>query len=84
MFGGLSFMVDDAMAVAAGRDGALLVCVDPSRYEDLLQSGGAPAFMGPNRPMGTGWLNVPASQIGDDAELARWITIGIQARHSRN
>lgn len=83
MFGGLSFMVDDAMAVVAGRDGALLVRVDPSQYEDLLQSGGTPAFMGPYRPMGPGWLNVPASQIGDDAELARWISVGIHARYSR-
>lgn len=83
MFGGLSFMVDEAMAVAAGRAGSLLVRVDPARRAELLQRGGEPAWMGTNRPMGAGWLNVPAARIVDDAELARWIELGIGARHSR-
>lgn len=84
MFGGLSFMVNDAMAVVASRDGDLLVRVDPGRYDELLQSGAEPAFMGPSRPMGQGWLNVLASRLRDDAELTRWIDAGIEARHSRS
>jgi len=56
MFGGLSFMVDERMAVVAGRAGDLLVRTDPAEYDDLLQRGGIPAHMGNHRPMGRGWL----------------------------
>ncbi|WP_323742809.1 MULTISPECIES: TfoX/Sxy family protein [unclassified Rathayibacter] len=80
MFGTLAFMVDDAMAVAARRDGGLLVRVDPARYDELLEAGGAPALMGPNRSMGRGWLTVEAAQLASDDELERWVDIGIEAR----
>ena len=83
MFGGLSFIVDEAMAVAAGRDGSLLVRVDPARYDELLEAGGEPAFMGTNRPMGPGWVKVPAPRVIDDADLSRWVDVGIDARDSR-
>ncbi len=80
MFGGLSFMVDELMAVAAGRDGDLLVRTDPARYEDLLRQGGQPAYMGNDRPMGPGWLTVPPERIRSDEELAYWVTVGIESR----
>src|SRR5688572_29401617 len=41
MFGSLSFMVDERMIVAAGRNGHLLVHVDPERSEELLLRAGA-------------------------------------------
>lgn len=77
MFGGLSFMVDERMAVAAGRDGSLLVRTDPAEYDDLLLRGGVPAYMGSDRPMGRGWLTVPSELIEDEANLAFWIQVGI-------
>ena len=80
MFGGLSFMVDERMAVAAGRHGDLLVRTDPADWDDLLQRGGAPAHMGQDRPMGPGWLTVPQQRLGDDEELAYWIKVGIESR----
>jgi len=79
MFGGLSFMVDERMAVAAGRDGSLLVRTDPARYDDLLRRGGEPAHMGNDRPMGRGWLTVPGRRIESDEELAYWVEVGIDA-----
>jgi TfoX/Sxy family transcriptional regulator of competence genes len=79
MFGGLSFLVDDRMAVAAGRDGDLLVRTDPMLYEDLLQRGGQPAYMGEKRPMGSGWLSVPYDRILGDAALAFWSKTGIDS-----
>jgi TfoX/Sxy family transcriptional regulator of competence genes len=82
MFGGLSFMVDDRMAVAAGRDGHLLVRTDPAKYDDLLRRGGEPAHMGNDRAMGRGWLTVPSQRIQDDAELAYWVTVGIDSRNA--
>lgn len=84
MFGGLSFMVDDAMAVSAGRDGSLLVRIAPSRYEELRHAGGEPALMGNDRPMGHSWLTVAAPFIAADADLNRWIEVGIDARRHRN
>lgn len=83
MFGGLSFMVDDRMAVAAGGDGDLLVRVDPAAYDKLLQRGAVPAFMGTDRPMGRAWLSVPLKIIEDDAELVFWVEVGVGSRNAQ-
>jgi TfoX/Sxy family transcriptional regulator of competence genes len=80
MFGGVAFMVDGRMAVSAGRDGDLLVRVDPARYDELLRRGAEPASMGADRPMGRRWLSVPASQLSPDGELAFWVAVGIGSR----
>ncbi|MFF3037572.1 TfoX/Sxy family protein [Arthrobacter citreus] len=80
MFGGVSFMVDGQLAVAAGKDGDLLVRVDPAQYLDLLTAGGQPAYMGPGRPMGEGWMNVPMDIIADDEALDWWIAVGRTSR----
>jgi TfoX/Sxy family transcriptional regulator of competence genes len=82
MFGGLSFMVDERMAVAAGRGGDLLVRADPAAYDELLERGGEPAYMGTDRPMGRGWLTVPQARLQSDDELASWIQVGIDSRHA--
>ncbi|WP_458781267.1 TfoX/Sxy family protein [Arthrobacter sp. D3-16] len=84
MFGGLSFMVDDRMAVAAGRDGDLLVRTDPASYDDLLKRGGEPAYMGKDRPMGPGWLRVQHERVQDDADLEYWLKVGIDSRNASN
>ncbi|WP_258069990.1 TfoX/Sxy family protein [Arthrobacter sp. SX1312] len=80
MFGVQSFMVDGRLAVAAGRDGDLLVRTDPADHDDLLRRGAVPAQMGGDRPMGRGWLTVPSLTIGDDAGLAFWVQVGIDSR----
>ncbi len=74
MFGALAVMVDDAMAVAAHKDGSLLVRVDPAEDARLLDSPGASrAEMGAGRSMGVGWLRVVAEVLRDDAALAGWV-----------
>jgi hypothetical protein len=81
MFGGLSFMVDDAMVVAAGRDGDLLVRTDPRRHGELLDVRGAkPAVMGADRPMGPGWIAVSRDGVTTDEQVAFWIGVGLEAR----
>ncbi|WP_146069630.1 TfoX/Sxy family protein [Arthrobacter sp. B0490] len=80
MFGLQSFLVDDRLAVGAGRDGDLLVRTDPAEYDELLERGGIPAQMGGDRPMGKGWLTVPSRIIGDEADLAFWLRKGIGSR----
>jgi len=80
MFGGLSFMVDERLTVAAGRDGDLLVRADPDGYDGLLLLGAVPARMRNGRQMGRGWLTVPAERIRDDDELGRWIGLAVASR----
>lgn len=82
MFGSVAFMVDEKMAVAAGRGGDLLVRVAPARYEALLARGAEAAFMGPDRPMGQGWLSVPRQHLEDDQDLRFWVEVGIDSRSS--
>lgn len=78
MFGGLSFLVDDSMVVAAGRDGDLLVRVDPARNDELLNVPGAkPAVMGADRPMGPGWITISHDGLTTEKQLACWIQVGL-------
>ena len=84
MFGGLSFMVDGSMVVAAGRDGDLLVRIDPARHDALLIVPGAePAVMGADRPMGPGWIRVSRDGLTTDEQLASWIQVGLEHRAAR-
>lgn len=73
MFGGLSFMVDEKLVVAAREGDALLVRVDPERGKGLeARPGVARAMMGTGRSMGPGWLQVEP-EVLDDAQLVFWI-----------
>ncbi len=79
MFGGLSFMVDGSMVVAAGPDGDLLVRIDPTRSDELLTRPGAkPAVMGAARPMGPGWIRVSHDGLATDEQLAFWTGVGLE------
>jgi TfoX/Sxy family transcriptional regulator of competence genes len=74
MFGGLSFMVNDKMVVAAGRDGDLLVRIDPERNRELVALPGAgPAEMGAGRAMGPSWISIAHDVIAADEQLSFWI-----------
>lgn len=79
MFGGISFLVEDRIAVAARRDGGLLVRINPAAYDELRARGGEPAVMGAGRSMGRGWLTVAAPVIARDDELGYWVAVGIAA-----
>jgi TfoX/Sxy family transcriptional regulator of competence genes len=74
MFGVVAIMVDGALAVAAGKDGSLLVRVDPAEDAQLLEDRHASrAEMGAGRSMGEGWIRVEAEAVHDDASLAHWL-----------
>ncbi len=80
MFGGLAFMVGERLAVSVGRQGDLLVRVDPDDYDRWLERGATPATMKDGeRPMGRRWLSVPSQRLKDDDELAFWVNTGIAA-----
>ncbi|MGV8976754.1 MAG: TfoX/Sxy family protein [Cellulomonas sp.] len=81
MFGGVSFMVDGTMAVAARRDGDLLVRIDPARHDQLRQVPGARgATMGTGRSMGPGWISVERSHLGTGDELSFWTRTALECR----
>lgn len=76
-FGGLAFMVNDAMTVSVRKGGNLLVRVDPARTDELLDRPGAsPARMG-TRVMSTGWIEVDAAELSSEA-LSVWVGLALE------
>lgn len=72
MFGGLAFLLNGNMAVAASHDRGLLVRVDPADGErhTTLPHVSAMEMRGRLMP---GWLRVAPEALGDPAEMAGWV-----------
>ena len=76
MFGGLAFLVNGNMAVAASGQGGILVRVDPEESEDLLSRTKAYPMEMRGRAM-SGWLRVDAEHLKTKALLSRWVDRGM-------
>ena len=77
MFGGLAFLLGGHMAVAASAQGGLMVRVERSQTDALLdEPGAAPMEMGGRGAM-AGWLRVSAEAVVDDEALATWVQRGL-------
>lgn len=76
MFGGLAFLLDGHMAVAASGQGGLLLRVDPAQTEALVRPPHVSRFVMRGREM-NGWLRVDAPAIASDADLRRWVGHGV-------
>lgn len=76
MFGGLAFLVDGHMAVAAASDGGLMTRVDPEQTEALLAELGARRFSMRGREM-DGWLSVEPGAVLDEDALRGWVDRGV-------
>lgn len=72
MFGGLAFMVDGNLAIAASRRGGLLVRTDPADAEETMALPGVEAMEPGGRPM-PGWFFVDADALGSEVELDAWV-----------
>jgi TfoX/Sxy family transcriptional regulator of competence genes len=81
MFGGLAFLVDGNMAVAASGQGGLLVRVDPAESDALLRSSHARLLEMRGRSM-PGWLRVDAADVQSKEELATWVDRGVSFARS--
>lgn len=76
MFGGLAFLVHGNMAVAASSQGNLIVRIDPADAESLTQGPHARRMEMRGRAM-DGWLRVDLEALETDADLRRWVDVGL-------
>lgn len=76
MFGGLAFLVHGNMAVAASGQGGLMLRVDPADSAQLTQHPAAERMVMRGREM-DGWLRVRPDALASEADLQRWVDIGI-------
>jgi len=74
MFGGLAFLINGNMAVAASGGGGLLLRVDPAKTEELVALPGAQPFVMRGKAM-AGWLLVDEPE--DDGSFAAWLARGV-------
>jgi TfoX/Sxy family transcriptional regulator of competence genes len=77
MFGGLAFLIDGHMTVAAsGQEDGLLLRVDPALQEELLAEPHTDPFVMQDRTM-RGWLRVKPAGFTTEPELERWVGLGV-------
>jgi len=76
MFGGLAFLVNGNMAIAASGQGGLLVRVDPEEGEALVASTPARMMEMRGREM-AGWLRVDEDDVRSKSDLAAWVERGV-------
>jgi TfoX N-terminal domain len=75
MFGGLAFLIQGNMAIAASGQAGAMVRVDPAQSDALVATTNATLMNMRGRDM-PGWLRVSSDDLRTDDELARWIEIG--------
>jgi TfoX/Sxy family transcriptional regulator of competence genes len=75
MFGGLAFLVDGSLAVAASGKGGLMVRCDPARADELTAADGVARMVMRGREM-DGWLRVAEDVVDDEDALRRWVAVG--------
>ena len=76
MFGGLAFLLNGNMAVAASGQGGLLVRVDPDESDALVRKTGARPMVMRGREM-HGWLRVDAEDVKTKRQLEAWVRRGL-------
>lgn len=77
MFGGLAFLLNGNMSVAASGQGGLMVRIDPDETDTLLKEPGAEVFEMGGRGGMKGWLRVRRDVLDDDTTLATWVKRGV-------
>ena len=72
MFGGLAFMVEGNLTIAASRSGGLLVRTDPDEAAAIDALPGVEPMEMRGRKM-PGWVFVDADALTDEADLDAWV-----------
>ena len=81
MFGGLAFLLNGNMAIAASGQGGLLVRVDPAESDALVAKTGAHVMEMRGREM-PGWLRVDTDDVPTKKELSKWVDRGLSFARS--
>ena len=76
MFGGLAFLVNGNMAVAASGQGGILVRVDPAESAQLVETTPAEEMVMRGRAM-SGWLRLSSDDVAGEADLSGWVERGV-------
>ena len=76
MFGGLAFLVGGNMAVAASGQGGLMLRGDPAQSDEIAAQPHAGRMVMRGKEM-DGWFRVDSAGIESDADLARWVALGV-------
>jgi hypothetical protein len=76
MFGGLAFLLNGNMSVAASGHGGLLVRVPPPDTDKLAQRDHVSPMVMATREV-RGWLHVDAAGVQTRRQLARWVQRGV-------
>ncbi|MDX6325932.1 MAG: hypothetical protein QOK15_2286 [Nocardioidaceae bacterium] len=76
MFGGLAFLVEGHMAVSASGQGGLLLRCDPEDTDLMVHEPGVSRFAMRGKEM-DGWLHVQPEAVDRDADLGRWVSVGV-------
>ncbi|KAA0082016.1 TfoX family protein [Mycolicibacterium sp. P9-64] len=75
MFGGLAFLINGNMSVAASGRGGLMVRIPPGETEALLQREHVEPMVMAGREM-RGWLRIGDDGVRTKRQLTSWVTRG--------
>jgi TfoX/Sxy family transcriptional regulator of competence genes len=81
MFGGLAFLIGGHMAVAASREGGIMVRIDPDQTDTLLAEPHTRPFEMRGREL-DGWLRVDAEGLKTKRQLEPWVERGVDYARS--
>lgn len=81
MFGGLAFLIGGHMSVSASGQGGMLLHCEPEETEALLREPHARPFEMRGNVM-SGWLRVESEGLESDADLERWVAVGVNYARS--
>src|SRR3954454_5355707 len=77
MFGGLAFLIDGNMSVAASGQGGLVVRGDPDEGEKLAEKAHVEPMVMRGKEM-KGWLRVGAEGVRTKRQLEPWVKRGVK------
>lgn len=76
LFGGLAFLINGNMSVAASGQGGLLVRVNPEETDALVDDERVRPMVMRGREM-RGWLRVDTGAVGGASQLKQWVARGV-------
>jgi TfoX/Sxy family transcriptional regulator of competence genes len=81
MFGGLAFLINGNMSVAASGQGGLMLRVEPGQTDALLKKPHTRPFVMRGREM-QGWLRVDDAGVRTKRQLEPWVKRGVDYARS--